>query len=250
MNYIYTATGDILMIKQKNNIIEYADDEGLNLKKNELSNSFQNIINITDQIYKDKTLSIPNLETTTFNLLPRGIIVAWNPPDPKNPKPPTGWALCDGKIYNGYKTPDLRGRFIRMYSNELYDTGQGKDLGWNARTFEMNIKNEGGKKISGNSSQDTSSIILNHYIGDYAGTDHHYLDIKHLPNHTHKIDSDYKLVGPSTSQNNATMGTSRGTYTGNEDAKQIKDLNTTSVGEGNGHNNQPPYYVLAYIIKI
>jgi len=29
---------------------------------------------------------------------------------------PEGWAVCDGELHNGIRTPDLRGRFIRMVS--------------------------------------------------------------------------------------------------------------------------------------
>lgn len=48
--------------------------------------------------------NITNLNATTFNIIPRGVIVAWF-----GTNIPNGWALCDGN--NG--TPDLRNRFIR-----------------------------------------------------------------------------------------------------------------------------------------
>jgi microcystin-dependent protein len=49
------------------------------------------------------TINTTNLNVEKFNLLPRGIIVAWN-----SSSAPSGWVLCDGN--NG--TPDLRNRFI------------------------------------------------------------------------------------------------------------------------------------------
>ena len=52
----------------------------------------------------DADIAVRNLNVIgNFNLLPKGIIVAWN-----NLVPPVGWIICDGS--NG--TPDLRGRFI------------------------------------------------------------------------------------------------------------------------------------------
>jgi uncharacterized protein YxeA len=49
-------------------------------------------------------MAVGNLNVIgNFNLLPRGIIVAWN-----NSVVPVGWALCNGT----FPTPDLRGRFI------------------------------------------------------------------------------------------------------------------------------------------
>ena len=53
-----------------------------------------------------------DLTASTFNLLPKGIIVAWN----GGPTPPTGWALCNGQ--NG--TPDLSERFILATTNPAY----------------------------------------------------------------------------------------------------------------------------------
>ena len=65
-------------------------------------NSDEAIQNLASLYNKDE-LTITNLVATTFNLLPKGIIVAWT-----GSTAPTGWAICDGQ--NG--TPNLTGRFI------------------------------------------------------------------------------------------------------------------------------------------
>ena len=40
---------------------------------------------------------------------------------------PEGWAVCDGELHNGIRTPDLRGRFIRMVSE---NNGVWESSGW------------------------------------------------------------------------------------------------------------------------
>jgi len=65
--------------------------------------------------------SIVNANNATINAntfvgngtIPIGGIIMWS-----GTTLPSGWALCDGKTINGYKTPDLRGRFIVGMTNE------------------------------------------------------------------------------------------------------------------------------------
>ena len=64
------------------------------------------------------SMKVDGLEVTgTCNLIPRGMILAWNYTDAdKNAAgvvtPPSGWAICDGTTVGGVTTPDLKGRFI------------------------------------------------------------------------------------------------------------------------------------------
>ena len=70
----------------------------------------------------DNTIFKGSLTATSFNLLPTGLIVAWN----NAGSIPSGWILCDGTN----STPDLRGKFILgagqgvgLTNRNLTDTG-------------------------------------------------------------------------------------------------------------------------------
>ena len=209
------------------------------VKQYYLSDEFIKNISLVSAQIQQNGLKIPgNLEITgSFNLLPKGTIVAFN-----SDKAPNGWALCDGT--NG--TPDLRGRFIRMQSDSLggYNEWVGKVLGGNVTAYE--------KSIGGNSRDDPNSWMLNHKFGDRAGTDHHQLHINELPPHSHIINSDYKLMRPNTYKRGLSSGGYDGYDAGGGSTQPISanSVGTTNAGAGWGHNNQPPYYVLSYIMKL
>ena len=99
------------------------------------------------------SMKVDGLEVTgTCNLIPKGMILAWNytPADVTAAgvvTPPSGWAICDGTTVGGVTTPDLKGRFI---------------LGEDA------------------------TVIRNSRTG---GQETVTLETKHMPNHTHGYDA-------------------------------------------------------------
>ena len=179
----------------------------------------------------------------TFNLLPKGTIVAFN-----SDKAPDGWALCDGT--NG--TPDLRGRFIRMQSDSLggFNDWGGKLVDGNKMTYNKNL--------GGNSRDDVKSWILNHKFGDQAGTDQHVLHINELPAHVHKVNDWADWAGGGGQNNYHGNVYHRGAWYareqdqngGPENYNALYDSDSAPAGAGWTHNNQPPYYVLSYIMKL
>lgn len=124
---------------------------------------------------------------------------------------PTGWYLCDGT--NG--TPDLRDRFVVGAGNE-------------------------------------------YSIGDTGGEKNHILTESEMPSHTHKLHiNNTNFAYYSTESDTEILGTSSG------DAKLVRpkrsssyysqeysmDAITQATGDGSAHENRPPYYALAFIMK-
>ena len=225
--------------------------------------------NITEQInkiYKADIQSIRNLEAISqklqhggltvagdltvdgkFNYLPKGTIVAYN-----GTKAPKGWALCNGQ--NG--TPDLRGRFIRMFNDNIggFNGWGGKVIGGNKTSYSADI--------GGNSRADKNSWMLKHKFGDKAGTDHQVLSVNELPAHNHTGTTSTNgnhQHGYNIYHNNTCSGTGcSGRWRIGDYGRANTDWNgnhnhnftTNSTGSNWGHNNQPPYYVLSYIMKL
>ena len=137
---------------------------------------------------------------------------------------PAGWILCDGQ--NG--TPDLRDKFVVGAGGE-YDVGE------------------------------TGGALTHGHISDLAA---HALTIAEMPAHRHHV------VVDALGNNNLTAGTSLSVqrsaggdteYVLNSAPGEPSIGRTSQMGEGTPHdhaltidsaNHLPPYYALAYIMKI
>ncbi len=148
-----------------------------------------------------------------------------------------GWALCDGR--NG--TPDLRGRFVVGLTN-----GDGNNYGYT----------NGDKNFSQYNT-----------IGKNGGVDSIALTTAQMPTHTHTGNTDtdgshdhsigYDDGGGGTGSTNITVSSVSCSGCGiNGYGSTVTDgwhshqFTTNSRGLGETHENRPPYYVLAYIIKL
>ena len=185
--------------------------------------------------------SSANLGTTvTANSLsgkgstPVGSIIMWT-----GSTPPSGWALCDGQVASGIRTPDLRGRFLM---------GAGAGTGLTSRT-----------------------------AGDTGGEEAHALSLAGMPAHDHFLDPPPQSMGGAgwhTHEHVSGVGSSANPWVstfawwtsgavGGSASIQYTTLSgehghlvdpgaldTASVGGGQPHNNMPPFYVLAFIMRV
>ena len=125
---------------------------------------------------------------------------------------PTGWALCNGSN----STPDLRNRFI-VGAHSGAGNGTSATTG---PTFSVT----------------TGALSADYTPGNAGGETAHQLTIAELASHNHSG----KLVNSSEKSG-----------TGGQTAAAISQptTNTSSTGGDNYHENRPPYYALAFIMR-
>lgn len=159
---------------------------------------------------------------TGFGLVPSGTIVMWN-----GTMIPNGWVLCDGT--NG--APDLRGMFIVGYD-------------------------------PGNPDYNTTGLT--------GGEENHTLTESEMPAHQHPFSGTTNSGGMHTHQyqdwfweaSNPGPNLDEGSVDNNDVESHMRSTNpdgdhshsisgnTDSIGGGVAHENRPPYYVLAFIMKL
>lgn len=148
--------------------------------------------------------------------IPIGGIIMWN-----GASAPAGWALCDGT--NG--TPNLSGRFV---------LGQSSSYGLNTTGGETNV------------TLTTPEIPAHsHDITDPGHS--HTTQLYYRADQLYEQDNDLTAIDSlSNSQNEVQPFTNLPL----ESSSAATGITINQTGESGSHNNMPPYYVLAYIIRI
>ena len=152
--------------------------------------------------------------------IPIGGIIMWS-----GSTVPTGWALCDGRTVSGQTTPDLRGRFI---------------VGINTASITV-PSGQAAAAVSGSQPTYDRAAVG----GSTAST---------VPPHSHTMESQvYQKVnfygsseGPihgfvlsASTNNGVSVGTNR-----------YRLKTSTPVDSASGGENRPPYYALAFIMRV
>ena len=157
---------------------------------------------------------------------------------------PDGWALCNGQ--NG--TPDLRGRFVRMWN----DVGFDKKHQWSGGATEqpVSVKSSPAKDSLRTSKRgDNFSYLMNHAHGDRGGSDIYTLNATEIPSHTHRYVDAYYAESNGTDRSHPNVwGSNKGAD--NDNKPFTLNRTTSATGNGAGLSTQPPYHVLSFIMKL
>ena len=243
------SAGSGTLIKDGNDVIPYtsvnntpifydlwSSDNGETVKVKQIANAttssgdvIAGVAKVT-QAVTDNTNT--NYATTEFvhNILPKGVILMWSG---SIATVPTGWALCNGDTISGVVTPDLRNKFI---------------VGANADGSGVAKSNVSGSALQTGGSADSVVVSHNHGVTDNGHT--HFIANTENAGGTTTTNissslilnrangAEYNLQGSSTA---ATVGPTSTSTTG---------ISINSQGETGTGKNLPPFYALAYIIKV
>lgn len=173
-------------------------------------------------------------------LLPIGVVQMWAGQVNKIPE---DYVLCNGAALNISDYPKLYDVLGNVFNNGSVPSGKFK------------IPDLRKRFIAGYDEQDQA-----YNIGKTGGEASHTLTTTEMPSHTHSFDDYYHITGDAYLTNASVIYGNKknigdrqysGAYYGGEKSNIMlyKNHDTNYSGSGNAHENRPPFFVLAYIIK-
>lgn len=164
--------------------------------------------------------------------IPSGIIVMWSGSISNIPK---GWVLCDGQ--NG--TPDLRDRFI-VGAGKSYNVG---DTG-GANSVTLTVDNLPAHSHTMGSAGSHTHTGSTNTTGEHT---HTYRSFAGYDDNSASSPGNWELRS-RPNETTSSSGSHSHSLSINSAGSHIHTINNT--GGGKAHENRPPYYALAYIMKL
>ena len=182
---------------------------------------------ITDapKFYMNKPLEVAGEVTATsvtassiegFGTVPLGGIIMWSGSDE-----PDGWALCNGQTKDGKTTPDLRNRFIVGSGGEYNNGWTGGQKSVTLTQSQMPSHNHTGTTNKDGAHEHTANGSMNVASGS-GGT---VVYVSAPPSGRHGV------IYPRGSEHQHAF-------------------TTNATGGSQAHENRPPYYALAYLMRV
>ena len=207
----------------------------------------------------------------TGNPVPLGSIIMWSGDVNKLPD---GYALCDGnngELVNNIKIPDLRSKFLVGFDqndneyNEIGKTGGEKLVKLNesqipkhkhtgisttsgydfARGMISKTLNDIEVIPEGELSRENADLIR--YSNDYDDLSSLNQNEDSLWNHW---ESEGKTEGRKIYKKPVEINNKIGITVKTPDSDPSESLTTGEIGNDNSHENRPPYYTIAFIIRV
>jgi len=172
-------------------------------------------VTATEVGYLDGVTSSIQTQISAIQLVPAGVILLWSGAASAIP---TGWVLCDGNN----STPNLTGRFVIGANGDsgTYPIGRTggaatvtlSEAEMPAHTHVATVTDNGHAHSTGQEFVDDNEASVNHYV----------------------MQGNNENSGTDQTTNVATTGIT---------------VSNASTGGGIDHENRPPFYALAYIMK-
>lgn len=189
-------------------------------------------LNVNGNINLSGSVAVAGFPTNA--LVPGGLITMYS-----GTVIPTGWAVCDGGTYNGFTTPDLRGKFIvGMNNTQGSQNGSGQYIA---------VSTVGQTPTT---SPNDGATLNYGTIGNKGGETGHILNLSEMPSHSHNVSVALGNNNVFGFDNGLNKWIGTGTANRGEIQTVSVTVNETSKGSDLIHENRPPYYVLVYIIKL
>jgi microcystin-dependent protein len=197
--------------------------------------------------------------------IPAGVIAIWSG---STASIPSGWVICDGTN----STPDLRDRFIVGAGSTYAVAATG-----GANTVALATANLAAHTHTGTTASDGAHTHTVSGNTSNTGDHTHNGSTSNTGSHSHNVTFNFatndapnvpQAIGPSPSSGTNTTATSNtgahshnfttanaGTHshtlsgTADSAGAHTHTFTTASTGSGTAHENRPPYYALAYIMK-
>ena len=209
------------------------------------------------------------------NSIPVGGIIMWS--GTTGTSLPSNWKLCDGSTYNSIKTPDLRGRFVLSSATPTSANGsialasgltaRGVDASGGVETVALTVAQmpihshtaktgdpASGGAIDGGHAH-TSTALLKRWRSATVNTGtainvmsgYPYANQTQLASLPIETGVEPDLTLSSTTQSVESPYSSTDNITG---TRHNHTITVGNAGSGTAHENMPPFYVLAFIMRV